>query len=114
MQNLTHSFFENESTLYRASVKPSTGALFDDRSSLVDWGGALRWYCPQDGDAGFEKAINQVVNRVDGHLGIFRNGDRSLEVMAPVSSPIMKLQKKLKAMFDPDRILNPGRMYGEL
>jgi glycolate oxidase FAD binding subunit len=118
LQNLTHSFFDNENTLYRASVKPSTVALYDDQSSLVDWGGAMRWYCPwgedQAKNTDFKNTIDQVVVKAGGHLGIFRNGDRSLEVMAPVSPPIMKLQKKLKAMFDPDRILNPGRLYREL
>ena len=120
LKNLTHSFFKSENTLYRASVKPSTGALYDDQTSLVDWGGAIRWYCPRDpdhnqrDDKNFDDTINQIVIKAGGHLGVFRNGDRSLEVMAPVMPPIMKLQKKLKAMFDPDRILNPGRMYREL
>ena len=114
LQNLTHSFFDNQNMLYRASVKPSTGALYDDQGTLVDWGGAVRWYCLANDDQNAKNNLSEAVTNAGGHLEIFRNGDRSREVMAPVKPPIMQLQKRLKAMFDPGRILNPGRMYQEL
>ena len=42
----------------------------------------------------------------------FRGGDRNGEVKPPLSPPEQKLHRRLKRAFDPDGILNPGRMYG--
>ena len=104
LQHFNHSFFKSKDPLYRVSVKPSTGALGDDKDSLVDWGGAIRWYCPRNSnhDSGEDTHVNDTINQsvieAGGHLSVFRNGNRSLEVMAPVVPQIMKLQKKLKAI----------------
>jgi len=34
-----------------------------------------------------------------------------VDVFAPPAGPAMALQQRIKASFDPDGILNPGRMY---
>ncbi len=49
-----------------------------------------------------------------GNAILFRGGDRSAE-LRPAPDPVTRrLQERLKQAFDPQRILNPGRLYGEL
>ena len=35
----------------------------------------------------------------------------AVDVFEPQPEPVMMLTRKLKETFDPDRVLNPGRMY---
>jgi glycolate oxidase FAD binding subunit len=110
VQNLTHDFFKPEGKLYRVSVAPSTKSILNKNECLVDWGGALRWYREE---VNFQ-ALSDAVSQVGGHVSVFRNGDRSEEVLAPVTQEIMKLHQRLKNTFDPARILNSGRMYKDI
>ncbi|MGB7367824.1 MAG: glycolate oxidase subunit GlcE, partial [Methylovirgula sp.] len=34
-----------------------------------------------------------------------------IDVFEPLSPPLLKITAGIKASFDPDRIINPGRMY---
>jgi glycolate oxidase FAD binding subunit len=45
---------------------------------------------------------------------LFRGGDRNAEVRSPLTSVEQGLQQRLKKSFDPDGILNPGRLYSWL
>lgn len=110
VQDLTHEFFKPEGKLYRVGVAPSTKSILNQNECLVDWGGALRWHREE---VSFQ-ALSDAVNQVGGHVSVFRNGNRSEEVLAPVTPEIMKLHQRLKNTFDPHRILNPGRMYKDI
>ena len=61
-----------------------------------------------------------VITKVDeaaslgGHATLFRGHDGSAEVFHPLPSPLMKLHRNLKQAFDPDGILNPGRLYPDI
>ena len=35
----------------------------------------------------------------------------TLEVFEPLSAPLMKITRGVKASFDPQSLFNPGRMY---
>ncbi|MBS1203097.1 MAG: glycolate oxidase subunit GlcE [Chromatiaceae bacterium] len=76
-------------------------------NGFIEWGGAQRWLM-RDADPG---AIRVRTAAVGGHATLFRRGDRRGEVFHPLPAPLMNLHRNLKAAFDPQGILNPGRMY---
>lgn len=49
-----------------------------------------------------------------GHAVLFRAQDKGAGVFAPLPEPLLRIQRELKAAFDPDRIFNPGRLYPQL
>jgi glycolate oxidase FAD binding subunit len=49
-----------------------------------------------------------------GHASVFRNGDRNADVFQPLPAPVLQLQQRIRQALDPDRILNPGRLYKDL
>lgn len=105
----THEFFNSDMPLWRISVPPNTQTLNIPGASVMEWNGALRWY-KSDAD---ENIIRSEVERVGGHANLFK-GNVTDQVFHPVPSPSMKLHKKLKQVFDPAGILNPGKMFAEL
>ncbi|ATX82192.1 glycolate oxidase FAD binding subunit [Mariprofundus ferrinatatus] len=106
------SFFDDLRPLWRLSV-PSDAqhpllAASEDTDWFIGWGGAQRWL---KSDLPSEQ-IFAVASEAGGHATLFRGGDRTAEIFAPLSDGEMKLHRQLKAAFDPKGILNPGRMYG--
>lgn len=101
------SFFNNNKPLWRLSVPSTTGAMDLAGDWLVDWGGAQRWLRT---DEPVDK-IRRVTAQAGGHATLFRGGDHDGEVFQPLTPALMKLHLRLKQVFDPDRILNRGRMY---
>jgi glycolate oxidase FAD binding subunit len=43
-----------------------------------------------------------------------RATDKSAGAFAPLSGELMRIHRALKTAFDPERILNPGRLYADL
>lgn len=105
-----HRFFSDGGKIKKVSQKPSVPVFAPDRPVLVDWGGALRWYREETGEA----ELKEIVAERGGWLELFCNADRAHEVLAFPNPAAMRIQHRLKDVFDPDRILNPGRMYGGL
>jgi glycolate dehydrogenase FAD-binding subunit len=95
-----------------ALVARLTGEL--DISHFYDWGGGLIWLSlPEANDAG-AAAIRTSLAATGGHATLVRGSPdlRSrIHVFEPLAAPVMKLTAGIKASFDPDAILNPGRMY---
>lgn len=102
-------FFSNpkqESPLWRLSVASNTPELAINGDALYEWGGALRWIKSNDS---VEK-IRDAAASLQGHAIRFRgvsNGD----AFHPLQDNLLKLHQNLKQAFDPEGILNPGRMY---
>lgn len=103
----SHPFFAGDAPLWRLSVPSTTPPL--GLANLVEWGGALRWM-----RGGELRHIREVAKRVGGHATLFRGGDKSAGVFAPLDPVLMRLHSALKSAFDPAGILNPGRLYAEL
>jgi glycolate oxidase FAD binding subunit len=84
---------------------------------VLDWSGGLIWLAtPEDGNAG-ASLIQSLAAEAGGHATFIRGSDAlraSTPVFQPLAPAIQKLQAGLKASFDPDGILNPGRMYAGL
>ena len=55
--------------------------------------------------------LGGVVQRPEGALG---GGDKAAGVFAPLKPPLDRIQRQLKAAFDPDGLFNRGRLYADL
>jgi glycolate oxidase FAD binding subunit len=104
-----HAFYAGDRPLWRLSLPPATPPLALPGECLVDWGGAQRWL---SSDAAPEH-IRSVVAGVGGHATLFRGNSDVSEVFHPLPEPLLKLQTRLKAAFDPAGILNRGRLYAD-
>lgn len=107
----THPFFHGDAPLWRVSVPPGAPMSGFPDACLVDWGGALRWF---HGEVPASD-IRALAEACGGHATLFRGhaGGRT-EPFHPLTAPMLALQRRLKAAFDPRSILNPGRLYPEL
>jgi glycolate oxidase FAD binding subunit len=107
--------------VWRISTAPTRAAALVarlgrelDLRHLYDWGGGLIWLSvPETSDAG-AAAIRAALASSNGHATLVRGSPdlRSrIAVFEPLAAPLMKITAGIKASFDPDAILNPGRMY---
>lgn len=103
-------FFDGDVPLWRLSVPPAAPPLNLPGKWLTDWGGAQRWL-KSDAPAA---EIRQAATTAGGHALLFRGGDRASGVFQPLPPALRALHRRLKQAFDPQRILNPGRLYPDL
>lgn len=99
-------FFGSAEPLWRLSVPSTRPPLQLNLPQWIEWGGALRWVRGV-ADA---KTLRATVEAVGGHATLFRHGDKSAGVFHPLQPVLAKVHRNLKAAFDSDSILNPGRM----
>ncbi len=94
------SMFADASELWRVSTEAnhSTDGLVE--AELIDWGGAQRWI------VGSNPALST------GYATCVKSDDKQIERFAPLLDYQMKLHQRLKNKFDPNKIFNPGKMYG--
>lgn len=110
------AFFQSDRPLWRVSLA-SDIKTFDDEiagetDTLVEWGGALRWLIS---DAKPEK-VHQAASHVEGHATLFRHAHDSTQtpVFQPLPPGLQRINQNLKQAFDPNDILNPGKLYPRL
>ena len=100
-------FFQTSQPLWRISLESTAPPLgFGDE--LIEWSGSLRWLA----HAGDPDAIRASAARAGGHATLFRGGGAG-QPFHPLSPALAKVHAKLKRTFDPDGVLNPGRMYAD-
>jgi glycolate oxidase FAD binding subunit len=92
--------------LWRLST-PATGVVDDLGDTIVDWAGAQRWIAT---DAPASR-MREMALRAGGHATLFRGARPGEAVFDALPDPLMALHRRLKAVFDPAGILNPGRLY---
>jgi len=112
-------FFDFENILWRVSVPPSHGpgiaASFaievQGSDFYLDWGGGLIWLSlPVEHGANAEH-VRSTLTRCGGHATLIRAPEQARRkdpVFDVEGSPA--LMKRVKQAFDPDSVLNPGRM----
>ena len=92
--------------LWRVSLASNAPLPSAAAPLLVDWGGALRWFAAEDLDA------FRYADEHGGHASLWwPPADWQDETAQPLSSTLQALHQRLKLAFDPERILNPGRLY---
>jgi glycolate oxidase FAD binding subunit len=105
-----HGFFAGDAPLWRLSVPQATPPIDLPGKQLIEWGGAQRWL-RTDADG---KTVRATAQRAGGHASLFRGGDRGDEVFHPLSPALAMIHRSLKRAFDPQGLLNPGRLYADL
>lgn len=102
-------FFGGDAPLWRLSVPSVALPLELPGAQLLEWGGAQRWL---RGDADAAQ-LHQLAAGAGGHATLFRGGDKSGGVFAPLQPALMEVHRRLKQSFDPYGVFNPGRLYPE-
>jgi FAD/FMN-containing dehydrogenase len=96
--------------LWRLSV-PATAKPFSfGGRQFIEWGGAQRWWRT----AAPAAEVRAAAAIAGGHATLVRAADKSAGAFAPLSGELMRIHRALKTAFDPERILNPGRLYANL
>ncbi len=113
-----------ELAVWRISVAPTRGpevaaALADlpEMRHYFDWGGGLLWLGTAAGETAEEARVRDAVARVGGHATLLRAPARvrlAVPVFQPQDPAKALLTRRIKEGFDPNGVLNPGRMVADL
>ena len=109
-----------QGAIWRVSVRPSRGPLVAAEAEaafgaawFLDWGGGLVWLAgPATAEA--HAAIAATAARHAGTHTLFRAPETlraAVPVIPPEPAPLAAITRRVKAAFDPQGILNPGRMH---
>jgi glycolate oxidase FAD binding subunit len=98
-------------TLWRVSLPSTAEVLPLPGEQLIEWGGALRWWCTPAPAS----VVRQMAQDRGGHAMLWReSGEHPLrgadQIYAPLASPLDRIHARLKAAFDPHAIFDPGRL----
>jgi len=106
--------------VWRASMPPAdahkmTLALRRDvpATCFYDWQGGLIWLRMEHGEPEAQRLRALIKKHGDGHATLVRATPAiraAVQVFEPQASALAALSQRLKAEFDPNNILNPGRM----
>jgi glycolate oxidase FAD binding subunit len=110
LREQTATFFAGDAPLWRLSLPSVVSPLDLPGPVLIEWGGAQRWMRGAL-DAGL---LRETASKAGGHATLFRGGDKSHGVFAPLSPGLMEVHRRLKQSFDPYGVFNPGRLFPEL
>ena len=109
----------SEYAVWRVSLAPSKAAGFRAKlgglahAHFYDWGGGLVWFA-SDASESVATSIRAALAPFGGHATLVRAPDElraAVDVFEPLSAPLMRIAKGVKASFDPDGLFNAGRMY---
>jgi glycolate oxidase FAD binding subunit len=109
-----------QAPLWRISTAPDRGAALTviadnaDAQVLFDWAGGLVWVALASSDDAGAAAIRRAVAAIGGHATLVRAPDAvraAIDVFEPQNAGLAALTKRVKESFDPNRVLNPGRMW---
>ena len=117
-----HYFSHNQQRqLWRLSVPPSEGAATGNGllnkiggKAFLDWGGGLIWLEIDPQDDAAQEIVHAAAKAHYGHATLVRGSAdvrQKVDVFHPQSSGLAAITRKIKDGFDPQNILNPGRMY---
>ncbi|MGC6485432.1 MAG: FAD-binding protein [Candidatus Puniceispirillales bacterium] len=112
---------QNNRVIWKISCPPETGGRLLARlmerpncRAYADWAGGMIWLSHPAGGDGGEAAIRAMLEETGGHATLIEAPEamrRSLPVFPPQPQALMALTKRVKSVFDPVGVLNPGRMY---
>jgi glycolate dehydrogenase FAD-binding subunit len=112
----------DDERLWRFSLAPTAGpglgrrlAALGEVRHCYDWGGALLWAAVPAPIK--PPALHELAREFGGHAQLVRQGadcPREEPAFSALSGGQRQLNANLKQAFDPQRVLNPGRMYADL
>jgi glycolate oxidase FAD binding subunit len=112
---------EGEPPLWRISTAPSRGveltatiARSARTQMFYDWAGGLIWLTLEAADDAGAALIHRTVRTFGGHATLMRapaSVRAAIDVFAPQDPALAALTKRVKESFDPQGVLNPGRMW---
>ncbi|MCK9194058.1 MAG: glycolate oxidase subunit GlcE [Nevskia sp.] len=102
-------FFTQAEPLWRVSLPPTAPPLKIPLPLMIEWGGALRWLV---GDLDYA-AVQARVRGLGGHITAFRGAPRNIPVFQPLPPALEQLHTRIRDVFDPHRIFNPGRFCSQ-
>ena len=105
LRHQTLDFFQQHKDLWRVSVPPSARTIASRQAQLTEWNGALRWIVS-------DEELFTEARDAGGHAIHYRlHGKPGGNIFQPLSPAMLALHQRLKKSFDPENILNPGRLY---
>lgn len=102
LRDQQHAFFSG-APIWRLALPSMAAANPRDDAQLVEWGGALRWQ--RGGEAAAVRAQAQALG---GHACAFRGHAPGTEAFTALKPSLRSLHQRLKQVFDPAGIFNPG------
>ncbi len=105
--------------VWRVSLAPSRAAPFvaglgaTALARFYDWGGGLVWVATAASETA-ATAVRRAVASAKGHATLIRAPDAlrsAVDVFEPPSALGLTVSRRVKQSFDPDGVLNFGRMY---
>lgn len=107
--------------IWRISTAPTKGAEVGrliaanaNAELLYDWAGGLVWAALAPSDDGGAGLVRAAVASVGGHATLVRAPAAlraAVDVFTPQDAGLAALTKRVKEGFDPNGVLNPGRMW---
>lgn len=111
--------------IWRISTTPTEGAALVaairaagiDVAAYYDWAGGLVWLATTTAAATATAAIRTPLRPIGGHATLIRAdaaSRRAVDVFEPQPTALAALTARVKESFDPERVLNRGRMRKDL
>ena len=107
--------------LWRISTPPTEGAAVGRMLAgkagaeiLYDWAGGLIWAALPASDDAHASLVRAAVAGAGGHATLVRAPAAvraAVEVFTPEPGPLAALTSRIRRSFDPQGVLNPGRMW---
>ncbi|OZB73257.1 MAG: glycolate oxidase subunit GlcE [Thiomonas sp. 14-64-326] len=88
---------DSQAALWRLSLPSTAPALDLSGTQLVEWFGGLRWLI----SAAPASIIHEAARQTGGHATRFRGGDASAPVFDTAQATLLRIQRNVKAAFDP-------------
>ena len=110
------AFFTGDAPLWRLAVPSITAPINLPGATLIEWNGAQRWLRGESLTEPQPSTVRDAMTAAGGHARLFRGASeahRAVGVFRPLPPAIHAIHKRLKQVFDPHGIFNPGRMYSD-
>ncbi len=116
IKNQSHDFFAEKNLaedqqLWRCSHQSDTVFYGNNNNThindqLIEWNGALRWIKSH-------RSLYDEAEKNNGHATLYPVNKEHIDtdIFQPLQPGLMKIHQRMKKAFDPENILNPGRLY---